>query len=275
MQAPKRSSKKKVPSRSAGKKSGTPPSGQAKGRQDRRARDRKAAGRSPRSAGTTGRTSRSAGVGGRASRAAGVGKRASRSAGAGGAGAPKSLRRDNSAARVRELESRILELERELAAARRAGSPSFLDEPFRAHPAGEASPRSEPFPEAPAEEPDADTEALFESHPLEPDAEEEPLGYEEYDEQEDFLASSSSMDSRRREIDRERSDREMEFGDEPFWMVCPKCGEHLSEHEYDHIRIEHCSACGGIWMDRAESDLLLLFSEEDRTLAYRVRGLLH
>ncbi|MCK4412893.1 MAG: zf-TFIIB domain-containing protein [Candidatus Eisenbacteria sp.] len=103
--------------------------------------------------------------------------------------------------------------------------------------------------------------------------EEEPP-YEKYDEEEDFSDSLAGLEQRRRELDRERADRELELGHEPFWMVCPKCGEHLGDHEFDNIKTERCDSCAGLWIDKGEIELLLLFSEEDRVLAYRARGLL-
>lgn len=130
--------------------------------------------------------------------------------------------------------------------------------------------------------------ALLAVGPPGPIADEEPAGgktpvvgpvgdvepFEDCDEDADFLSSSQTMQHRRQELDRERADRELELADEPFWWVCPKCGEHLSEHEFDSIKAERCDSCGTLSIDRGEIDLLLLCSEEDRTLAHRVRGLL-
>ncbi len=100
------------------------------------------------------------------------------------------------------------------------------------------------------------------------------LPYEDYDDESGFLSPLGDLNQRRLDLDRERADRELELGDEPFWMVCAKCGEHLSEHEFDNIKIERCDSCGGVWIDKGEVDLLLFCSEDDRALAYRVRGLL-
>jgi hypothetical protein len=105
-----------------------------------------------------------------------------------------------------------------------------------------------------------------------PEEEEEP--FEDYDEDADLLAPNEGMLQRRHELDRERADRDLEQGDEPYWWVCPKCGEHMSEHEFDNIKVERCESCGGVTIDRAEIEQLLLFSEADHALAVRVRGLL-
>ncbi len=63
--------------------------------------------------------------------------------------------------------------------------------------------------------------------------------------------------ARRIELDRERNDRELEQTSQPFWMVCPKCGEGLDELENESIKLERCEGCGGLYLDRGEIDLLL------------------
>ena len=41
-------------------------------------------------------------------------------------------------------------------------------------------------------------------------------------------------------------------------MTCPKCGNALQEETLDDIvRIDSCSACGGMYFDRGELDLLV------------------
>jgi hypothetical protein len=82
------------------------------------------------------------------------------------------------------------------------------------------------------------------------------------------------MRQRRQELDRERADREFELGEETYWLACPKCGEHLVEHEFDNVKVERCEGCAGLWADKGELDLLLFISEDDRALAYRTRGLM-
>jgi hypothetical protein len=99
------------------------------------------------------------------------------------------------------------------------------------------------------------------------------LTYEDYDDEESFLSSMSGTAQRRRELDRERADRELELGDESFWLVCPKCGEFLAEHEFDNIKVERCESCGVVTIDKGEIELLMS-SEEDRAVAYRIKGLL-
>ena len=99
------------------------------------------------------------------------------------------------------------------------------------------------------------------------------LAYEDYDEEESFLDPSAGMAERRRELDRERAGRELELGDAEYWLVCPKCGEHLTEHEFDNIKVERCESCGLVSVDKGEIELLMA-SEDKRLIAYRVKGLM-
>lgn len=165
---------------------------------------------------------------------------------------------DGSAQRIRELEVEVERLREALAQHEREGVP----------------PTETPTLEAidTTAVPEEDASAVRKTPIARPVEEDEP--FEDYDEEPDFLDSAQGMQLRRQELDRERADRELELGDEAFWWVCPKCGEHLSEHEFDNLKVERCENCGAFCLDRGEVDLLLLFSEEDRALAHRVRGLL-
>src|SRR5215218_5652990 len=40
-------------------------------------------------------------------------------------------------------------------------------------------------------------------------------------------------------------------------MKCPKCGGQLKAVMQDHIEVERCEQCGGLWFDRLEADRLL------------------
>ena len=168
------------------------------------------------------------------------------------------VRRQLQDARAREAES-DLDLEvpgeaEEPAIDSSSREPSLLDQL--------AEPREE------GEGPFDDRELFDESHPYE--AEDE---YEDYDEEEGYVGAPPGPAERRRELDRERSDRELELGDEDFWFVCPKCGEHMVEHEFDNIKVERCESCGAICIDKGESELLL-GADDKSMIAYRIKGLL-
>jgi hypothetical protein len=180
---------------------------------------------------------------------------------------PERLPHDSDA-QVRALETRVRALTEQLDEARRARAAA---EARTVDLSAQARERVVRHVEADSAAPFADgPDSAFE--PLED--EETDADYEEYDEEKDFLAPGGSLTQRRQELDRERADRELELGDEAFWLVCPKCGEHLSEHDFDNIKIDRCESCGGVWIDKGECDLLLVFSETDHALAYRTRGLM-
>lgn len=41
---------------------------------------------------------------------------------------------------------------------------------------------------------------------------------------------------------------------ELHYMKCPKCGMELIEIEYKGIKIDECSSCLGVWLDKGELD---------------------
>ena len=40
------------------------------------------------------------------------------------------------------------------------------------------------------------------------------------------------------------------------YMHCPKCGCDLEERKYEEVKIDVCTNCDGIWLDKGELDLL-------------------
>lgn len=40
-------------------------------------------------------------------------------------------------------------------------------------------------------------------------------------------------------------------------MTCPHCGEEMIVLELDQVEIDYCLACGGIWLDAGELEMLL------------------
>lgn len=41
------------------------------------------------------------------------------------------------------------------------------------------------------------------------------------------------------------------------YMKCPKCGHDLEEIDHDHLKVDRCTNCKGIWLDPGEMDELL------------------
>jgi hypothetical protein len=72
-----------------------------------------------------------------------------------------------------------------------------------------------------------------------------------------FFDRIDEIRARRNELDRERNDRELEQSDQPFWMICPKCGDLMEESEGENVKLERCENCGGLYLDRGEVDLIL------------------
>jgi hypothetical protein len=107
----------------------------------------------------------------------------------------------------------------------------------------------------------------------EAEEEEAPAAAEEIDDVEAIYDRMDDPRVRRRELDRERIDRESEAGDEPYWMVCPKCGDSIEEIESEDVKLDRCENCGGIYLDRGEVEMLLSLSRGREGLR-RVRNVL-
>jgi hypothetical protein len=45
-------------------------------------------------------------------------------------------------------------------------------------------------------------------------------------------------------------------------MRCPKCGEPLQEMTFQQVKIDECTGCGGIWLDKGELESLAGPKEE-------------
>ncbi len=40
-------------------------------------------------------------------------------------------------------------------------------------------------------------------------------------------------------------------------MICPRCREELNEAVKHGVTIDHCLACGGIWLDKGEMSKMI------------------
>ena len=47
-------------------------------------------------------------------------------------------------------------------------------------------------------------------------------------------------------------------------MTCPRCGGTLVEREHQHLKIDECAACGGVWLDKGELQILERVDETSR-----------
>ncbi len=67
---------------------------------------------------------------------------------------------------------------------------------------------------------------------------------------------------------REEKDRRRELR-EAHWMKCPKCGHDLEEMEISEVKIDRCTSCEGIFLDRGELETIMLQRSEDRRGFFR------
>lgn len=56
----------------------------------------------------------------------------------------------------------------------------------------------------------------------------------------------------RTKLDGERAQAERKS----HYMKCPKCGGTLKETDFQHIKVDICSDCSGIWFDAGEVEML-------------------
>ena len=40
------------------------------------------------------------------------------------------------------------------------------------------------------------------------------------------------------------------------YMKCPKCGSDLAERDMEHVKVDTCPNCGGVWLDAGELNLV-------------------
>jgi ribosomal protein L37AE/L43A len=55
----------------------------------------------------------------------------------------------------------------------------------------------------------------------------------------------------------ERDQREADNKKKEYWMRCPKCGSTMAEEKYEAVLVDRCGACGGVYFDGGELELVL------------------
>ncbi|HUQ18967.1 MAG TPA: zf-TFIIB domain-containing protein [Gemmatimonadaceae bacterium] len=60
------------------------------------------------------------------------------------------------------------------------------------------------------------------------------------------------MKERRQALDAERAQRARSQN----LLKCPRCGGDLVEREHQHVKIDECSSCGGVWLDKGELEMI-------------------
>lgn len=60
------------------------------------------------------------------------------------------------------------------------------------------------------------------------------------------------MKERRARLDAERENAERKS----HYNKCPRCGIDLTERELHGVKIDQCSECGGMWLDKGELEMI-------------------
>ena len=69
---------------------------------------------------------------------------------------------------------------------------------------------------------------------------------EEYFARQEAARKRKLAEQRQAKLLAERGARQMHY------MKCPKCGIRLDEMLFDGVRVDKCSGCEGLWLDRGE-----------------------
>lgn len=99
----------------------------------------------------------------------------------------------------------------------------------------------------------------------------EPTGYN----QEEAIFKAKEMEQLARiraELDAKRKAAEGASSQAAHWMCCPKCGGRMAEKKLENVTIDQCGACGGIYFDAGELDLLLKHEKTSSGVLGRLFG---
>jgi phage FluMu protein Com len=66
--------------------------------------------------------------------------------------------------------------------------------------------------------------------------------------------------SRRAELDRQ----EAAAAKSASGVKCPRCGNTLTEREFQHVKLDACDRCKGVWFDAGELEMVLLLKKGDQ-----------
>ena len=56
------------------------------------------------------------------------------------------------------------------------------------------------------------------------------------------------------------------------WMCCPKCGGKMAEKKLETVMVDQCTACGGIYFDAGELELLIKHEKAGSSMLGRLFG---
>ena len=81
-------------------------------------------------------------------------------------------------------------------------------------------------------------------------------------EQEYFTEKEAQRRKKKEEqLKAERQKAERERLKQLHFMHCPKCGMALEEITYHDIKVDRCTECRGVWLDKGELDQVTKFQE--------------
>jgi len=94
------------------------------------------------------------------------------------------------------------------------------------------------------------------------------------DKEEEFFALKE-FETRKRL--REEQQRQLEAAErarlrELHHMHCPKCGMDLIEIDYKGVKLDKCSACGGLWFDAQEFETILSMEQSNIKSIFNIFG---
>jgi Uncharacterized protein conserved in bacteria len=89
---------------------------------------------------------------------------------------------------------------------------------------------------------------------------------EEYVARIEYQRRKKVEEEKHRQMAEEEKRQRMEL----HFMHCPKCGMKLIEVDYKNLKIDRCSACGGVWLDAGELEGAV---ELEKGLLRRIFGL--
>ncbi len=69
---------------------------------------------------------------------------------------------------------------------------------------------------------------------------------EEYFARQEFERKKKAEEERHKKLEEEEKSRLKEL----HYMRCPKCGMQLVEIDYCRIKIDRCTACDGVWLEK-------------------------
>src|SRR6478736_3830138 len=87
----------------------------------------------------------------------------------------------------------------------------------------------------------------------------EDLGKKGYSKEEEYFyhLNKELIESKRKELDRDRLEQERTDTKPIHWMKCPKCGDQMEELKISEIYADVCKGCQGIYFDQGELETLL------------------